>query len=150
MKSNKIIPSLWFCNNTGKISSVVEYYKAIFGNDLEEGGMMPLGETPSGYTEICQVKIFGLTYSFMSTEQEHHPFNDALALTINCADQHEIDKYWNYFTREGEEVQCGWCIDKFGLRWQVIPENLGELMSKPNAWQVMMSQKKIVIAEYLK
>jgi len=150
MKSNKIIPSLWFCNNTGKISSVVEYYKAIFGNDLEEGGMMSLGETPSGYTEICQVKIFGLTYSFMSTEQEHHPFNDALALTINCADQHEIDKYWNYFTREGEEVQCGWCIDKFGLRWQVIPENLGELMSKPNAWQVMMSQKKIVIAEYLK
>ena len=150
MKSNKIIPSLWFCNNTGKISAIVEYYKAIFGNDLEEGGIMPLGETPSGYTEMCQVKIFGLTYSFMSTEQEHHSFNDALAFTINCADQDEIDKYWNYFTSEGEEVQCGWCIDKYGLRWQVIPENLGELMSKPNSWQVMMSQKKIVIAEYLK
>ena len=150
MKTNKIIPSLWFCNNTGKISEVVEYYKTIFGNDLQEENIMPLGQTPSGYTEMCQVRIFGITYSFMSTEKEHHSFNDAMALTINCSDQHEIDKYWNYFIREGEEVQCGWCIDKFGLRWQVLPENLGELMSKPNAWQVMMSQKKIVIAEYLK
>lgn len=46
------------------------------------------------------------------------------------------------------EVQCGWCNDKFGLRWQIIPTNLGELMQKPNAWEVMMKQKKIVIAEY--
>jgi predicted 3-demethylubiquinone-9 3-methyltransferase (glyoxalase superfamily) len=149
MKANKIFPSLWFCNEKG-ITEVVEYYKNIFGNNLAEGRIMPLGDTPSGYTEMCEVTIFGQKYSLMSTEKEHHLFNDALAFTINCEDQKEIDKYWDYFTREGEESQCGWCIDKFGLRWQVLPENLGELMSKPNAWQVMMSQKKIVIAEYLK
>jgi predicted 3-demethylubiquinone-9 3-methyltransferase (glyoxalase superfamily) len=60
----------------------------------------------------------------------------------------EIDKFWNYFTKEGKESQCGWCIDKYGLRWQVIPNNLREFMARPNAWEVMMKQKKIVIAEY--
>ena len=150
MDYNKIIPSLWFSAEGGKISKVVEYYKNIFSNNFEEGNIMPLGETPSGNTEICEVKIFGQKYSLMSTEKEHHQFNDALAFTINCQDQQEIDKYWNYFTNDGQESQCGWCIDKFGLRWQVIPENFGELMSRPNAWEVMMKQKKIVIAEYLK
>jgi len=78
----------------------------------------------------------------MSTANAHHAFNDALAFAINCKDQIEIDQFWNYFTKEGEEVQCGWCKDKFGLRWQVLPENLGALMSKPNAFEIMMHQKK--------
>jgi predicted 3-demethylubiquinone-9 3-methyltransferase (glyoxalase superfamily) len=150
MNYHKIIPSLWFSTDDGKISKVVEYYKNIFGNDFDEGDIMPLGETPSGNAELCEVKIFGLKYSLMSTEKEHHSFNDALAFTINCENQKEIDKFWNYFTREGEESQCGWCIDKYKLRWQVLPENFGELMIKPNSWEVMMSQKKIVIEEYLK
>ena len=149
MSSNKIIPSLWFNTDSGSISKVIDYYKDIFETDFEAGQIMPLGQTPSGNTEMCQVKIFGQSYSFMSTEKAHHLFNDALAFTINCDDQNEIDKYWNYFTKEGKEVQCGWCIDNFGLRWQVIPKNMGELMSKPNAWEVMMKQKKIVIEEYL-
>jgi predicted 3-demethylubiquinone-9 3-methyltransferase (glyoxalase superfamily) len=150
MSNNKIVPSLWFNSESGNISIVIDYYKNIFGNDFDSGSIMPLGQTPSGNTEMCQVKIFGQTYSMMSTEKAHNPFNDALAFTINCDDQQEIDKYWNYFTEEGKEVQCGWCIDKYGLRWQVIPKNLGELMGKPNAWQVMMKQKRIVIEEYLK
>ena len=148
MSNNKIVPSLWFNSESGNISIVIDYYKNIFGNDFDSGSIMPLGQTPSGNTEMCQVKIFGQTYSMMSTEKAHHSFNDALAFTINCDDQQEIDKYWNYFTAEGKEVQCGWCIDKYGLRWQVIPKNLGELMGKPNAWQVMMKQKRIVIDEY--
>jgi predicted 3-demethylubiquinone-9 3-methyltransferase (glyoxalase superfamily) len=150
MNHNKIIPSLWYSTSSGNISNVVEYYKNIFDKDFEEGNIIPLGQTPSGNTEMCEVKIFGQKYSLMSTEKEHHHFNDALAFTINCEDQNEIDKYWNYFTQEGQAVQCGWCIDKFGLRWQVLPNNFGELMSKPNSWEVMMKQKKIIIEEYLK
>jgi len=148
MVANKIIPSLWFTADYGSISNVVEYYQNIFDKDFEAGQIIPLGQTPSGNTEMCEVLIFGQKYSFMSTEVEHHPFNDALAFTINCEDQNEIDLFWNYFTKDGKEVQCGWCIDKYGLRWQVLPKNFGELMSKPNAWEVMMRQKKIVINEY--
>ena len=148
--NDKIITSLWFCADGGALSNVIEYYKTIFGSDLTAGHIMPLGQTPSGNTEMCQVDIFGQKYSFMSTEKEHHPFNDSVAFTINCEDQNEIDRFWDYFTRDGRESQCGWCIDRYGLRWQVIPVNLGELMSRPNSWKVMMSQKKIVIEEYLK
>lgn len=148
MNKEKIIPSLWFSNKKGSVSEVVKYYNNIFGSDIEEGGIIPLGETPSGNTEMCELRIFGKKYSFMCTAKEHNRFNDSISFTIYCNGQKEIDKFWNYFTKEGEESQCGWCIDKYGLRWQVIPENLGELMGKPNAWEVMMSQKKIVIAEF--
>jgi predicted 3-demethylubiquinone-9 3-methyltransferase (glyoxalase superfamily) len=147
--NNKIIPSLWFCADGGTISAVIEYYKNIFGSDLAAGRIMPLGQTPSGNAEMCQVDIFGQKYSFMSTEKEHHPFSDAVSFTISCHDQQEIDRFWDYFTHEGRESQCGWCMDKYGMRWQVIPQNLGELMSRPDSWKVMMNQKKIVIAEYL-
>ena len=148
--TNKIIPSLWFNTKNGDISIVVDYYNTVFENNFKAGHINKLGKTPSGNTEMCEVELFGQKYSMMSTEVEHHPFNDALALTIYCDNQHEIDTYWNYFRLDGKEVQCGWCIDKFGLRWQVIPINFGELMSKPNAWAVMMKQKKIIIEEYLK
>ena len=148
MNYDKITPSIWFSTDDGRLLKVVEYYKNIFGKDFEEGSIVPLGMTPSGNTEICQVSIFGLKYSLMSTEKEHHSFNDAISFTINCEDQKEIDKFWDYFTHEGEESQCGWCNDKYGLRWQIIPKNFGELMSQPNAWKVMMSQRKIVIEEY--
>lgn len=148
--SNKIIPCLWFSADGGTISNVVSYYRHIFGNDFVAGAAIQLGDTPSGYTEICEVQIFGQTYSLMCTEKSHHPLNDALSFMIRCKDQNEIDRYWEYFTYEGEESQCGWCIDKYGLRWQVMPENLEELMAMPNAFEVMMGQKKIVIADYIK
>ena len=148
MNDNKITPSLWFTSDDGRISKMIEYYKNIFGNHFEEGNITLLGETPSGNTEIGEVTLFGQKYSLMTTEKEHHQFNDALAFTLHCEDQNEIDTFWNYFIKEGEEVKCGWCKDKYGLRWQVLPRNFGELMRKPNAWKTMMSQKKIIIEAY--
>lgn len=147
---NPLIPSLWFSATQGDISKILEYYKTIFQDLFEAGNIMNLGQTPSGRTEICEVKILGQRYTLMSTEGDHDHFNDSFALTVECEDQTEIDKYWNYFIQEGKEVQCGWCNDKYGLRWQVIPQNLAELMSKPNAQNVLMNQKKIIIEEYLK
>ncbi|NBV42626.1 hypothetical protein EBR96_07650 [bacterium] len=146
---NKIVPSLWFSAIPNDINDIIAYYKTIFGSAFEANTITDLGETPSGKTQLVQVSIFGQKYMFMRTEKEHAHFNDAFALTINCQDQNEIDLFWNYFTKEGQEVQCGWCIDKYGLRWQVVPENLAQLLSRPDAWNVMMGQKKIVIAEYL-
>jgi predicted 3-demethylubiquinone-9 3-methyltransferase (glyoxalase superfamily) len=149
MNQNKIVPCLWFHTEGGSILQVINYYKNIFATNFQESAIIPLGVTPSGNTEMCEVSIFGQKYNLMSTANEHNKFNDALAFAINCEDQNEIDKYWIYFTKEGNEVQCGWCTDKFGLRWQVLPKNLGELMSKPNSFEVMMNQKKIIIKEYL-
>lgn len=143
-----IHPSIWLHTPDGKLADTVNYYKEVFQSDFKEGTIVPLGNTPSGNTEMTEIDLLGQKYVFMSTEQEHEPLNDAISFIINCEGQEEIDKFWNYFTKEGKESQCGWCIDKYGLRWQVIPNNLRELMARPNAWEVMMKQKKIVIAEY--
>ena len=149
MKSeNKITSALWFHTQDGKIQTVIDYYSTIFRNNFEFEISIPLGETPSGYTEMCTIRLFGITYLYMSTAIEHHKFNDSYAIMLHCENQEEIDKYWNYFTSQGKESMCGWCNDKFGLRWQIIPENISELMSKPNAWQVMSKQTKIIINEY--
>lgn len=150
MNNHKIVPCIWLTTDGGQLAKVIEYYKNVFTKDFQAGHIIPLGQTPNGNTEMCEVEIYGQKYSLMSSESEHHPLNDAVSFIINCDDQNEIDHFWNYFTQDGEESQCGWCIDIYGLRWQVIPKNLGELMSKPNSWEVMMKQKKIVIKDYLK
>ena len=150
MKNDKITPALWYHTEDGKIEHVINYYKSIFKNKFKIKSITPLGETPSGYAEMSNIQIFGNEYLIMSTAIEHHKFNDTFAIMLHCKDQSEIDKYWNYFTKEGKESMCGWCMDKYGLRWQIIPKNLGKLMSKPGATAVMMKQKKIIIEEYLK
>jgi predicted 3-demethylubiquinone-9 3-methyltransferase (glyoxalase superfamily) len=98
---------------------------------------------------MCEVHVFGQKYVMMSTAKKHHPLNDSISLMIQCENQNEIDKYWNYFTLEGRESQCGWCMDKYGLRWQVLPVHLEALLCKQNSSEIMMKQKKFVISEYL-
>ena len=58
------------------------------------------------------------------------------------------DNYWNYFVKEGEASYCGWCQDKFGLRWQIVPENFDEVLKSKENWEVMMKQRKIILSEY--
>lgn len=150
MAQNKITPALWFHTADGKMNHVNEYYQAIFDKHFKAGNTTPLGETPSGYAEMSDCSIFGNNFMLMTTSKAHHQFNDTFAIMIHCDDQTEIDRYWDYFTKEGKESMCGWCQDKFGLRWQIIPKNMGELMSRPGSGEVMMKQTKIIISEYPK
>ena len=71
-----------------------------------------------------------------------------LFLITSCKNQEEIDYYWEKLSKVPESEQCGWCKDQFGVSWQIVPENMEELMSKPDAFKTMMNQHKIVIAEY--
>ncbi len=146
--SDKITPSLWFHEVNANVDLVVQYYKTIFNDNLREGEIIQLGETPSGNSEMCELEIFGQRYSFICTANQHMPFTDVFSLILHCENQAEIDKYWDYFSEEGEESMCGWCRDKYGLRWQIIPRNMGELLSRTGAVKVMMEQKKIIISQY--
>lgn len=148
--NNKIHPSLWFHNQAGNLAEIISYYQRIFHDDFQASNIVPINETPSGHTELCEVAWFGQKYMLMCTELEHQPLNDAFSLILNCHDQHEIDTFWDYFTREGKASQCGWCMDKYGLRWQVLPVHLPTLMASPGAIEVMMGQTKIIIADYTK
>lgn len=149
MLNNKVTSSIWFSAHGGSLAALLEYYQQLFGTNFTATPIISLGDnTPSGNTEMCSIQLFEQNYSLMCTEKEHNSLNDSFSIILSCENQEEIDKYWNYFTKNGQESQCGWCIDKYGLRWQIIPHNLGELISKTNGWQVMMQQKKIIIAEY--
>ncbi|AMT94006.1 hypothetical protein A2T55_09620 [Brevibacterium linens] len=72
-------------------------------------------------------------------------FNEAISLTVECADQAEIDHYWSHLSASPEHEQCGWLKDRFGVSWQIVPANLGELMIGPAQAQALMRMKKIII-----
>ncbi|GAB3806722.1 VOC family protein [Humibacter antri] len=76
-------------------------------------------------------------------------FNEAISFVATCADQAEIDRYWSALSHVPESEQCGWCKDRFGVSWQIIPQNMDELTRRPEQVQVMMRQKKVVIQELL-
>ena len=72
-------------------------------------------------------------------------FNEAISLTVECADQAEIDHYWSNLSASPDHEQCGWLKDRFGVSWQIVPANLGELMTGPAQTQALIQMKKIVI-----
>ena len=75
-------------------------------------------------------------------------FTCGVSLMVECDGQAELDRYWEALSAVPEAEQCGWCADKFGLSWQLIPDNLGELMTKPDAFSTLMNMKKIEISAF--
>jgi predicted 3-demethylubiquinone-9 3-methyltransferase (glyoxalase superfamily) len=74
-------------------------------------------------------------------------FNNAVSFYISCKDQAEIDRYWSKLLEGGgSPIACGWLQDRFGLRWQVIPENIGKLVGTPGGMRAMMTMTKLDIA----
>lgn len=145
---SKVTPFLWFDKD---MNGIIEYYKSIFP-DLVTGYVNTTPDTPSGTVQIANVEIFGQKLTFM-TAGPLFKFNEAFSLVIDCEDQNEVDYYWDKMTKEGEESQCGWLKDKYGLSWQIVPKRLNELMVSKDrekaakATQAMLKMKKIVISE---
>lgn len=98
--------------------------------------------------EIAGVRIMVLTHAVPEMK-----FNEKISLVLTVETQEELDKYWNYFTKEGRAGQCGWLEDKYGISWQIVPSVLGELMSNPqtigSVSSAMMKMSKLVIAELI-
>lgn len=148
----KIIPNLWF-NRCAK--EAVDYYLAVF----KESKLISTSYYPSEGLEDFQKDFAGqvLTIEFELFDQkfvainagDDFKFSEAVSFMIPCKDQEEIDYYWDKLSHVPAFEQCGWCKDKYGLSWQINPENMTELMKNPNSFSVMMRQKKIVIADYI-
>ena len=75
-------------------------------------------------------------------------FTPAVSYQLACPDQAEIDRVWAVLSTVPEAEQCGWLADRYGMSWQIVPANLGELMTRPNAYEHMMEMKKLVIADF--
>ena len=132
-----LYPCLWF---DGKAKEAADFYCSVFKD------AKIISENPIVVIfEINGQKFMGLNGGPLFN------FTEAVSFVIDCDDQDEIDYYWDAFTKDGgEESMCGWCKDKYGLSWQVVPSILGKLMGDPEKGprvvQAFMKMKKFDIA----
>ena len=107
-----------------------------------------LGPAVAGSVMFSDLVLAGTWVAMMDAAAEvDHTFGEGVSLAVTAADQAEIDRLWAALSAVPEAEQCGWCKDRFGVSWQVVPENMGELMAHPGAYERLMQMKKIVVAE---
>lgn len=148
-----IVPSLLFSAGVqNRAGEALDYYRQIFP-DARVGGVFRYPEqTGPATTESVmfgEIEIFGQWFALMdSAVGQDYSFNCGVSLMLECADQAELDRYWDALSTVPEAEQCGWCADRFGVAWQIVPANMEELMSSPDAFSKLMEMKKIEIAAF--
>jgi predicted 3-demethylubiquinone-9 3-methyltransferase (glyoxalase superfamily) len=148
-----LIPQLAFTGDVdGKSREAAEFYASVFP-DSEVGFIAehPAGSAHAqpGTVMFGEFRLAGQWFSMMDGGPEHEfSFDCGVSLEVHVADQEELDRFWDALTAVPEAEVCGWLADRYGLSWQIVPENMGEIMARPGAYAKMMSQKKILIAEY--
>lgn len=144
----KITPFLWFDKEARQAA---KFYTSIFkGSKIKSTDTF--SDTPSGAVDVVAIELMGREFILMSAGPQFK-FNEAISFVVNCETQEEVDYYWEKLTADGgQESQCGWLKDKFGLSWQVVPTILGKLLqdkdpAKANrVMQAMLKMRKIDIA----
>ncbi len=152
--TQKIVPNLWF---DGNAAEAADYYVSVFPDGkivsteyypkTAEEGLADFQQQLAGKVLTVEFEIFGTRFVAINAGPEF-TFSEAVSFAVPCKDQAEIDYFWEKLSARPESEQCGWCKDTFGLSWQIVPENMEELMKKPNAFKTLMQQHKIIIAEY--
>jgi predicted 3-demethylubiquinone-9 3-methyltransferase (glyoxalase superfamily) len=153
MISQKITPSLWV--ETKDAKAVVDYYLSIFkdGKLKEHRKYKNPPEAGGGDFETAIMEINGIEFNILAAGP-FFKFNESVSFVINCKDQAEVDYYWAALTANGgEESSCGWCKDKYGLSWQVVPVEYFDLINsddpqvREKAIKNTLKQKKIILSE---
>lgn len=155
MKEQKITPCLWVEKDA---KEVVEYYLSIFKDgrlkDYRKIENPPneFSSEPSSF-ETAIMEIAEIEFTILAAGPMFK-FSEAISFVINCKDQSEVDYYWEAITMNGgEEGNCGWCKDKYGLSWQVVPTEYFELIHNENrsvrekAIKNTFKQKKLILSE---
>lgn len=146
-----ITPNLWFDGNGEEAAA---FYTSVFPNS-KIGTITRYGPgTPGPEGSVMTVSFTLDGQEFLAINGgPQFPFTEAISLEIRCADQAEVDHYWDALTEGGEESQCGWLKDRYGLSWQVVPASWLEIFNDPDqtranrAMQAMLGMRKLDIAE---
>ena len=130
MKTQKITPFLWFDDNA---EEAVKFYVSIFKNS-KIGRMTRYGEEgakvsgrPEGTVMTIAFQLEGQAFAALNGGP-HFKFTEAISLVVNCKTQKEVDELWEKLSEGGEEGQCGWLKDKYGLSWQIVPTVLSKML----------------------
>lgn len=143
----KISPFLWFDKEA---EEAAKFYTSIFPNSKILFTSYYEAETPSGFS-----KGTVMTVNFILDGQEFtalnggpiYKFNESISFVVKCKTQEEVDHFWDKLSFVKESEQCGWLKDKFGVSWQIIPKNMGELINNEKSMQKMLAMKKIIIED---
>ena len=147
----EITPNLWFDTQS---KDAAEFYVSVFPNSeiTNVSYYTGAGPLPEGTVMMVDFVLDGVRFTALNGGPQF-TFDEAVSFVINCADQNEVDYYWDKLTADGgEESQCGWLKDKFGLSWQVTPIELETLVTGSDraraerAMKAMFSMQKIDIA----
>jgi predicted 3-demethylubiquinone-9 3-methyltransferase (glyoxalase superfamily) len=142
----KISTCLWFDTHAEEAAN---FYVSLF-DDAEVTDVQRLDGTPSGdNVALVFFRLAGKEFMAINGGPQF-PFTEAVSISVGVEDQDEVDRLWGALTADGgEEGQCGWLKDRFGLSWQVIPDRMGELLSdsdperRQRAMQAMLQMQKI-------
>jgi predicted 3-demethylubiquinone-9 3-methyltransferase (glyoxalase superfamily) len=145
----KITPFLWFDNQA---EEAMNFYVSIFKNSkvLSVARYGEGGPGPKGTVMTAKFQLNGQEFIAFNGGP-HFKFTEAISFSVDCKTQEEVDEFWEKLSAGGEEGQCGWLKDKYGLSWQINPTILGELLSDPDpgkskrVMEAMLKMKKIDI-----
>lgn len=146
-----ITPNLWFDTEA---EDAARFYASVFPNSRvgQISHYGPNAGRPEGMVLTVAFELDGTPFTAINGGPQFH-FDEAISFEISCGSQDEVDRYWSALTEGGEESQCGWLKDRYGVSWQVIPTRLVELLTDPDpgrsqrAMQAMLQMRKIDIAE---
>ncbi|HTU67410.1 MAG TPA: VOC family protein [Steroidobacteraceae bacterium] len=126
----RIVPHLWYVSEA---EEAARFYVKIFPKSRLDRVWSLASEAPgAGSVRCAEFRLFGQPFFAMSAGP-HDPFNDAVSFRVSCRTQAEVDRYWNAILKNGgEEKACGWIVDKFGVRWQICPVALLDMMADRN------------------
>jgi predicted 3-demethylubiquinone-9 3-methyltransferase (glyoxalase superfamily) len=150
MAKQKITPFLWFDHQA---EEAVGFYTAIFKNS-KRGTVTRYGDAgpgPKGSVMTMVFELDGLGFVALNGGPQFQ-FTPAISFVINCDSQEEVDHYWETLSAGGQEIQCGWLRDKYGVSWQVVPTSLVDMLQNNDAaraqrvMKAMLQMKKIEIA----
>jgi len=144
-----IVPSIMFGSSVqGRAKEAIDYYTGVFGGTIETATFYPAeAGAVAGEVNFAEFRILDQWFAAMDSADQQFTFNCGVSLLVKCADQGEIDRYWDRLSAVPEAEACGWCADRFGLSWQLVPANMAELMTRLGAYQRMLAMKKLVIAD---
>jgi len=154
----KITPFLWFDKNA---EEAMNFYVAVFkkspAKEAGDSKIISITRYPEGAKEGPMAGMDGKVLTgvvrlagqkFMALDGGPiFKFTEAISFYVECEDQSEIDYFWEKLSAVPESEQCGWLKDKYGLSWQIIPKNMGDLLKTREAMDAMLKMKKIVIAD---
>jgi predicted 3-demethylubiquinone-9 3-methyltransferase (glyoxalase superfamily) len=146
----QIVPNLWYDHHAEEAAA---FYVSVFPNSAitNVSHYTEAGPGEAGTAMTVDFVLDGQPFTSINGGPQIN-FSEAISLLVVCADQDEVDHYWEHLTEGGEEIQCGWLRDRYGVPWQVVPNGMQEVLGDPDperaqrATQAMLGMKKLDLA----